>query len=77
MPHPKQAPGSSVRSRQTPHAHAASPEQLIEKQHELDTLLGLDSDSYISENLRKYEDLKEKWANSSTDEWNAGAQGKT
>jgi len=56
--------------------HAAPPEPLKTKQYELDTLLGLDSDAYIGENLRKYEDLKEKWANSSMEEWNAGAQGK-
>ncbi|KAF9653056.1 hypothetical protein BDM02DRAFT_3183021 [Thelephora ganbajun] len=70
----KQAPGPTVRSRQSSHPHAAPPEQLRTKQHKLDTLLGLDSDAYIGENLRKYEDLKDKWANSSMEEWNAGAQ---
>ena len=77
MRHPKQVSGSSFRSRPPAYAHTASPEQLMEKQHELDTLLGLDSNAYISGNLRKYEDMKEKWANSTTEEWNAGAQGKT
>lgn len=38
--------------------------------------MGLDSDAYINENLRKYEELKEKWANSSMEEWNAGPRGK-
>jgi hypothetical protein len=49
--------------------------QLRANQHELDTLLGLDSDAYINENLKKSEDLKEKWANSSMEEWKAGGQG--
>ena len=31
---------------------------------------------YINDNLRVYEDLKEKWENSSVEEWNAGVQGK-
>ena len=73
----KQAPGPTTnRSRPSSHAHTAPPEQLRTKQHELDTLLGLDSDAYINENLRKYEDLRAKWAGSSVEEWNAGTQGK-
>lgn len=39
--------------------------------------MGLDSDAYINENLGKYEDLKKKWENSSMEEWNAGAEGKS
>jgi len=50
-------------------------EQLRANQRELDVLLGLDSDAYISENLKKYEDVKEKWANSSMEEWKTGGQG--
>jgi len=69
--------GSANRSRPPSYAHAAPPEQFRTKQHELDTLLGLDSDAYINENLGKYEDLKKKWANSSMEEWNGGAQGKS
>lgn len=75
--HPKQASGSAIRSRPASYTHAASLGQLGTSQHELDTLLGLDSDAYISENLKKHEDLKEKWANSSIEEWKAGGQGKT
>lgn len=50
-------------------------EQLGSNQRELDVLLGLDSDAYINENLKKYEDVKERWANSSMEEWKAGGQG--
>lgn len=64
------------RQRPSSHVHAAPPEQLRTKQHELDTLLAFDSDAYINDNLRKYEDLRGKWANSSMEEWNTGAQGK-
>ena len=45
-------------------------------QHELNILLGLDSGAYINENMTKYEDLKQKWVNSSMEEWKAGGQGK-
>ena len=67
--------GSTSRSRPSSYTHAASPEQFRTKQHGLDVLLGLDADAHVNENLMKYEDLKKKWANSSMEEWNAGAQG--
>jgi hypothetical protein len=45
-------------------------------QHGLEILLGFDSDAYIGKNLKRYEDMKEKWGNSSMEEWKAGGQGK-
>ena len=69
--------GSPIRSRPaSSYGHAAPREELRTSQHELDTLLGFDSDAYIGENLKKYEELKEKWANSSMEEWKAGGDGK-
>ncbi|KAF9792353.1 hypothetical protein BJ322DRAFT_1206981 [Thelephora terrestris] len=69
----QQGSGSTIRSRPaSSYTHAAPPEQLRTNQHGLDTLMGFDSDAYINENLKKYEELKEKWANSSVEEWKAG-----
>ena len=65
----------TARSRPASYAHVTPLEQLRTNQHGLDTLLGLDSDAYISENMKKYEDLKEKWANSSMEDWRTGGQG--
>lgn len=56
--------------------HVAPTEQPRTSQHELDTLFGFDSDAYIGENLKEYEELKEKWANSAMEERKAGGDGK-
>lgn len=74
--YPKQMSGSAIRSRPTSYTQVVPLEQLRTNQRELDTLLGLNSDAYISDNLKKYEGLKEKWANSSMEEWRTGGQGK-
>ncbi|KIY43812.1 hypothetical protein FISHEDRAFT_77743 [Fistulina hepatica ATCC 64428] len=65
MPPPQSAVPSPVH-RQTPKARAAPPA--------LDKLLSCDSDSFIAENTEKYEQLANRWASCSYEEWKAGGE---